>query len=69
VKLALFDYDDYNNYNNDYNIIFKQVYNCHKKAGYAFVLAMILEGGLEVVDGRVIGHIGVLDIEDGDLSK
>lgn len=58
VNLALADYDAYNNYKFDMSLV--DVYNDYRKAGHAFVLKMLLEGDIEVVDGKVIDNIGVL---------
>lgn len=63
VKIALLDYDNYNNHHKEYNMSLVDVYNCHKKAGHAFVLKMLLQGDIEVVDGEVIDHIGVLKVD------
>lgn len=61
-NLALCDYDAYNNYHPDYNMNMVQVYNFHKKAGHAFVLKMLLEGDIEVINGQVVDNIGVLKV-------
>lgn len=59
-NIALLDYDAYNNYHSDYKMNMVDVYNSYKKAGHAFVIKMLLEGDIEVVNGQVIDHIGVL---------
>lgn len=61
VRLALADYDAYNNYQMGMDMV--DVYNCTKKAGHAFVLKMLLQGDIEVVDGKVVDNIGVLKTE------
>lgn len=63
VKLALLDYDAYNNYHPDYGFDMVGVYNHHYKAGHAFVLKMLLQGDIEVIDGKVIDNIGVLKVD------
>ena len=41
----------------------KDVYNCSfLQVGHAFVIKMLLEGDIEVVNGEVIDHIGALNI-------
>ena len=59
-NIALLDYDAYNNYHEDYRMNMIDVYNSYKKAGHAFVIKMLLEGDIEVINGQVIDHIGVL---------
>lgn len=68
-KVALVDFDAYNYYNKDYkNGIYKDI-NCIKdainnprfKAGHAFVLKMLLEGDIDVVDGIVVDKSGILN--------
>lgn len=58
-KLALVDFDAYNFYNEGKTI--KQVINEYKPAGHGYVIKMLLEGDIEVVDGEVIDNIGVLE--------
>ena len=58
VKLALVDFDAYNNHKLGMSMV--DVFNCNKKAGHAFVIKMLLEGDIEVINGEVIDHIGVL---------
>lgn len=64
IKIALLDYDAFNNYHKDFNMNMVDVYNSHKKAGHAFVLKMLLEGDIEVVNGKVIDNIGVLKYDN-----
>lgn len=59
-SIALLDYDAYNNYHKDYKINMVNVFNSYKKAGHAFVIKMLLEGDIEVINGNVIDNIGVL---------
>jgi len=41
----------------------KDVYNCpFTQVGHAFVLKLLLEGDIEVINGEVVDKIGVLDI-------
>ena len=41
----------------------KDVLNCNfMLAGHGFVLKALLQGDLEVVDGKVIDNIGVLEV-------
>ncbi|MCQ2136084.1 MAG: hypothetical protein MJY67_04125 [Bacteroidales bacterium] len=57
-KLALVDFDGYNYYNQGKTIV--DVFNEYRKAGHGFVIKMLLEGDIEVVNGEVIDHVGVL---------
>ena len=59
-KLALLDFDAYNNYLPKFNMSMVDVFNNQRKAGHGFVLKLLLEGDIEVVDGQVVDRIGVL---------
>ena len=44
----------------------KKVIDCgFTPAGHSFIIKMLLEGDIEVVNGKVIDHIHALDIEEG----
>lgn len=58
LKMALLDFDAYNNYKSGMDMV--DVYNCSKKAGHAFVLKMLLQDCIQVIDNKVIDNIGVL---------
>jgi len=58
-KLALVDFDACNYYNDGKTI--KDMINGYKPAGHGYVIKMLLEGDIEVVDGKVIDNIGVLE--------
>ncbi|MCR4660713.1 MAG: hypothetical protein K5765_01775 [Clostridia bacterium] len=63
TKLALCDFDAWNYYgpNLDQNVTIKDVVNNPAyKVGHGYVLKMLLQGDIEVIDGKVIDHIGVL---------
>ena len=64
VKIALCDYDAWNYYgtNLDQDTTIKDIVNNPQfKVGHGYVIKMLLQGDLEVKDGIVIDHIGVLD--------
>lgn len=61
-KLAFVDFDTYNYYNEGKTIV--DVFNEERRAGHGYVMKMLLEGDIEVVDGKVIDHIGVLRHEE-----
>lgn len=56
TKIALLDTNGYLETN-----MVKVVNNPHVSMGHSFVIKMLLQGDIEVVDGQVIDHIGVLD--------
>ena len=58
-KLALVDFDAYNYYNQGKNLL--QVINEYRPAGHGYVIKMLIEGDIEVVDGKVIDNMGVLN--------
>ena len=63
-KLALCDFDAWNYYgpNLDQDTTIKDVVNNPAyKVGHGYVIKMLLQGDIEVVNGEVIDHIGVLD--------
>ena len=57
-KLAFVDFDTYNYYNEGKTIV--DVFNEDRRAGHGYVMKMLIEGDIEVVDGKVIDHVGVL---------
>lgn len=59
VKIALLDFDAYNNEKMSMSMV--DVYNDYRKAGHAFVIKMLLQGDIEVISGQVIDNIGVLN--------
>ena len=64
AKIALCDYDAWNYYgtNLDQDTTIKDIVNNPQfKVGHGYVIKMLLQGDLEVKDGIVIDHIGVLD--------
>ena len=63
TKLALCDFDAWNYYgsNLDQDVTIKDVVNNPAyKVGHGYVLKMLLEGDIEVIDGEVVDHVGVL---------
>lgn len=60
-KLAFVDFDTYNYYNEGKTIV--DVFNEERRAGHGYVMKMLIEGDIEVVDGKVIDHVGVLTHE------
>ena len=52
------DFDTYNYYNEGKTIV--DVFNEDRRAGHGYVMKMLIEGEIEVVDGKVIDHVGVL---------
>lgn len=64
AKIALCDYDAWNYYGpnlEEDTTIVDVVNNPQFKVGHGYVIKMLLQGDIEVVDGKVIDHIGVLD--------
>jgi hypothetical protein len=59
-KIAIRDFDGYNNYNFDMTLF--DVVNKNRKMGHGFVIKMLLEGYIEVKDGQVIDKTGILKI-------
>ena len=58
-KIALIDFDGYNNEN--FNMSIKDVINCgQRKMGHAFVLKMLLDGDLLVKNGQIIDTKNIL---------
>lgn len=55
ANIALFDVDAYD------ELDMGRVVNANKVMGHSFVIKMLLQGDIEVVDGQVIDHIGVLE--------
>lgn len=63
-KIALCDFDAWNYYgpNLDQDTTIKDVVNNPAyKVGHGYVIKMLLQGDIEIVNGEVIDHIGVLD--------
>lgn len=58
-KMALIDFDVYNYYKEGKTIF--DVINENRPAGHGYVIKMLLEGALEVIDGELIDHIGILN--------
>lgn len=58
-KIALIDFDVYNYYKEDKTIF--DVINENRQAGHGYVIKMLLEGAIDVVDGDVIDNIGILE--------
>jgi hypothetical protein len=63
-KIALVDFDAWNYYGPelDQEITIKEVVNNPLfKVGHGYVIKMLLQGDIEVIDGKVIDHIGVFE--------
>lgn len=63
-KIALVDFDAWNYYgvNLEENTTMKEMVNNPKfKVGHGYVIKMLLQGDIEVVDGKVIDHAGILE--------
>ena len=63
-KIALVDFDAWNYYGKDLTAtttIKEMVDNPAYKVGHSYVIKMLLQGDIEVVDGKVIDHIDVLE--------
>ena len=63
-KIALCDFDAWNYYGPqlDQNVTIKDAVNdATHKVGHGYVLKMLLQGDIEVIDGRVVDKIGALD--------
>lgn len=58
-KIAIVDFDAYNYYNENKTI--RDVINEYRPAGHGYVVKMLLEGDISVVDGEVVDNIGILD--------
>ena len=58
-KIALIDFDVYNYYKEGKTIF--DVINENRQAGHGYVIKMLLEGAIEVVDGEVVDYIGILE--------
>lgn len=58
-KLAIVDFDAYNYYNDGKTI--RDVINEYRPAGHGYVVKMLLEGDISVVDGEVVDNIGILE--------
>ena len=58
-KIALIDFDVYNYYKEDKTIF--DVINENRQAGHGYVIKMLLEGAIEVINDEVVDHIGILE--------
>lgn len=61
-KLLLVDFDGRDFYEDKKLTTLKDMVNERKVMGHTLVLKMLLEGDIEVVDGQVIDHVGVLKV-------
>jgi len=62
-KIGLADFDCWNYYGKDLDLpvtMAQAVNDPNHKVGHSYVIKMLLQGDIEVVDGKVVDHVGIL---------